>query len=208
MISTPASAAFHYSTLAAAASTKMVLTLRWEACVAQFRAEGRPILWAAAPYSAKRWQEALVIVRRAALESEASADSESEASADNPWTSMSERAAATEYDLSSGDEGSPPGITSVVLPYDDFDGIDWPHGTALWGDPGQLWLHGRPVVPGIMNQLEPHFMLVAAAGGYDEQRRLLARRQVMMFLCEGFFVRYLLASWRQMCLGRDGDIFF
>ena len=62
----------------------MVLTLRWEACVAQFRAEGRPILWAAAPYSAKRWQEVMGIVRGADLESEASADSESEAAADNP----------------------------------------------------------------------------------------------------------------------------
>ena len=153
------------------------------------------MLLAAAPYTAKRWQEVLVIVRRAALGSEASADSESEASADNPWTSMDERAAATEYDLSSGGEGSPPGITSVVLPYDDFDGIDWPHGSARWGDPGELWLHGRPVFPGIMNQLEPHFLLAAAAGDSEEQRLLLARRQVMMFWCERFFVRCFLAAW-------------
>ena len=195
MISAPASAAFQYPTLAAAASTKMVLTLRWGACVAQFRAEGRPILWAAAPYSAKRWQEVMGIVRRADLESEASADSESEASADSPRTSMSDRAATTEYDLSSGDEGSPPGITSVLLPPDDFDDIDWHHGTALGGDTVQWWVHGRPAVPGIMNQLEHHLMLVAAAGDNKEQRRLLARRQVMMFWCEGFFVRYFLAAW-------------
>ena len=190
MISTPVSAAFLSSTLAAAASTKMVLTLRWGASLAQFRAEGRPILWAAEPYSAKRWQEVSAIVRRADLESEASADSESEASADNeseasadnPWSSMDERVAATEYDLSSGDEGSPPGITCVELPSDDFDGIDWPHGTA--GDYEEQVLSA---LTGIM--------LAAAAGDYEEQRLLLVRRQVMMFWCERFFVRYFLAAW-------------
>ena len=38
-------------------------------------------------------------------------------------------------------------------------------------------------------------MLAAAAGDYEEQRLLLVRRQVMMFWCEGFFVRYFLAAW-------------
>ena len=67
----------HYCKGSEAADTKMVLTFRWDACVAQFRDEGRSILLVPAPYSLKRWLDVEAMVTRASLESPA----ESEASA-------------------------------------------------------------------------------------------------------------------------------
>ena len=152
----------------------MVLTLRWDACGAQFRVEGRPILLAPAPYSLKRWLDVEAMVTRASLESPA----ESEASADNPWTDMDEEVGDTQYSPGSvATAGSPPGITSVWLSPDLFDGIDWPEAPARW------------------HQLEAHLMLAEAAGGSEEQRKLVARRHVMLHWCEGFLVRYILAAW-------------
>ena len=47
----------------------MVLTLRWRACVAQFQAEGRPILLAPSPYSRRRWLDVEALVFSASRDS-------------------------------------------------------------------------------------------------------------------------------------------
>jgi hypothetical protein len=172
----------------------MVLTLRFEAVVDQFIAEGRPILLAREPYSARRWETVVLpYVRRAALESEASADS-SEPEMD-PWSSMDSEVAATEHDMSSADEGYPPGITSVIVPYDFYNMGTWEVYGNPWGELDDSFFHGRPAVPGIRNQPYSFNMLAAAAHTPEEHRLSMACRHSMMFWCEGYFVRYLLAAW-------------
>ena len=73
--------------------------------------------------------------------------------------------------------GSPPGISTSWLSPDFFDGIDWPEATARG------------------HQFEAHFMLAEAAGGAEEQRKLVARRHVMLYWSEVYLVRYILAAW-------------
>ena len=163
----------------------MVLTLRWDACVAQFKAEGRPIQLAPAPYSRRRWLDVEAMVWAASLESP---PPECEASAVNWWTDMDEEVNRwTDMDEEVGDMQyspgsvatavSPPGISTSWLSPDFFDGMDWPEATARG------------------HQFEAHFMLAEAAGGAEEQRKLVARRHVMLYWSEVYLVRYILAAW-------------
>ena len=187
----------------------MVLTLCWNACVAQFKAEGRPIKLAAAPYSRRRWLFVEGMVWEALLEGspprwfvvegmarEASLESsppEGEAPAvvveeDNPWTDMDEEVTpwtdmdeeVGEMEYSPGSDataGSPPGISLSWLTPAEFDGMDWLEAAARG------------------HQFEAHFMLAEAAGGAEEQRRLLARRHAMLYGSEWYLMWYILAAW-------------